>query len=70
VRRKTPVGMFNTLFGLVNSRDLPKRCMSCEQVQPLENFYVRSSKEVGHNPDLSQPKNFRHLCCDCWDEKN
>jgi len=69
INRKKPSGAFNTLFGLIEARQVEKRCSSCGEVKPLENYYVKSSKYVGLEPDLTQPSNYREPCIPCYDEK-
>lgn len=70
IRRKSPIGWFMTLFGPVEARKVPKRCNICTEVKPLENFYIKSSKYVGLEPDVTLPSNYRELCIPCYDERN
>ena len=69
VNRKTPRGLFNTLFGVIEARQVEKRCTVCKEIKPLENFYIKSRKYVGLEPDLSQPSNYREPCIPCYDER-
>ena len=69
ITRKKPEGVFNTLFGFIRSRDIPKRCNVCLETGPLENFYIKSRKDIGDEPDIDNPNNYRPMCIPCYDER-
>ena len=69
VTRKHPVGWFMTLFGLIRSRDIPKHCNVCRETKPLENFYIKSIKDIGETPEEDNPENYRPMCIPCYDER-
>ena len=69
INRKTPQGFFMTLFGMIEARQVEKRCSICKKSQPLENFYIKSRKYVGLEPDLTEPSNYREPCIPCYDER-